>query len=279
MATPGPRIGTAGWSIPRAVADRFPSEGSGLERYAAVFDAVEINSTFYRSHRASTFLRWAMRTPDSFRFSVKAPRAITHEARLVDGAEALGRFLSELEALRAKLGVLLVQLPPSLAFDPAVAEAFFGALRARETELQVACEPRHGSWLSPAANELLVGFRIARVAADPALHPLSGEPGGWTGLSYFRLHGAPRMYYSAYGPEAVRTLARRLEGDRSGMAWCVFDNTTLGAAAADALELKRVLARAPARPAFSTRGGAPLELTASGRVRRQRAAMIRASRE
>ncbi len=241
--TSGPHVGTAGWSIPRAVADRFPAEGSGLERYAAVFDAVEINSTFYRPHRASTFLRWATCTPEGFRFSVKAPRAITHDARLVDCADALAGFLSELDPLRAKLGALLVQLPPSLAFDPAVAETFFGDLRKRESGLQVACEPRHASWFSAAADGLLAGFRVARVAADPALHPHAEEPGGWTGFSYFRLHGAPRMYFSAYSPEAVEALARRLDRGQGERPWCIFDNTASGAATADALELLRVTSR------------------------------------
>jgi uncharacterized protein YecE (DUF72 family) len=256
MAKPNTHIGTAGWSIPRAIADRFPAEGSGLERYAAVFDAVEINSTFYRSHRGSTYLRWATHTPAGFRFSVKTPRAITHDARLVNGADALARFLSELDPLRAKLGVLLVQLPPSLAFDPGVAEAFFGGLRGREHKLQVACEPRHESWFSAAADDLLSGFRVARVAADPALHPLAGEPGGWKGLLYFRLHGTPRMYYSAYGPETVRGFARRLERDQSKSAWCIFDNTALGAAAADALEILRVMSRGSDRREFHPLGDA-----------------------
>lgn len=237
MTAPGPHIGTAGWSIPRAVSGRFPAEGSGLERYAAVFGAVEINSTFYRPHRGATYLRWAACTPGGFRFAVKAPRAITHEAGLTAGADAMMRFLAELDPLRAKLGVVLVQLPPSLAFDPAVAEAFFGTLRKREPRLQLACEPRHASWFSPAAHALLAGLRIARVAADPARHPLAGEPGGWTDLAYFRLHGAPRMYFSAYGPEQIGALARRLERVQAGEAWCIFDNTALGAAAADALEL------------------------------------------
>lgn len=236
-------IGTAGWSIPRTAADRFPADGSGLERYASVFDAVEINSTFHRPHLASTYARWAAQTPESFRFAVKTPRAITHDARLVNAEEALGRFLSELDPLRAKLGVLLVQLPPSLAFDPVVAEAFFGALREREHSLPVACEPRHPSWFLRAANELLAGFGIARVAADPALHSLGGDPGGWTGLSYFRLHGAPRVYYSAYGPDRVAALARRLKGLRSQEVWCVFDNTASGAATADALELVHAASR------------------------------------
>ncbi len=159
----------------------------------------------------------------------------------MDCAEALERFLSELDPLRAKLGALLVQLPPSLSFDPAVAGAFFSALRKDEPGLQVACEPRHATWFSPAADELLAGFRIARVAADPAVHPLAGEPGGWRGLSYFRLHGAPRMYRSAYGPQATGALAGRLDPSPGAQAWCIFDNTASGAAAADALELVRQL--------------------------------------
>ena len=242
MVAPRPRIGTAGWSIPRAVAGRFPSDGSGLERYAAVFDAVEINSTFYRPHRPATFARWAERTPEAFRFSVKVPRVITHDARLAGAEDDLGRFLSELDPLRPKLGVLLVQLPPSLAFDAAVAAGFFGALRQREPALPVACEPRHASWLSPEADQLFSGLHVARVAADPALSPAAAEPGGWPGLTYFRLHGSPRMYRSAYGPEAAARLAERLRSVRSGEAWCIFDNTASGAAAADALELAGRLA-------------------------------------
>ena len=243
--SPRRHIGTAGWSIPRAAADRFPTAGSSLERYAAVFDAAEINSTFYRSHRASTYRRWAEATPDRFSFSVKAPRAITHDARLMDADEALERFRSELEPLRAKLGALLVQLPPKLAFDAAVAEAFFRALRTREPELLVACEPRHASWFTPAADTLLAGFSVARVAADPPLHPSAGEPGGWTGAWYFRLHGAPRAYFSAYGPQAVEALAQRLDRGRGKEIWCIFDNTASGAAAADALELQRVMRPSP----------------------------------
>ncbi|HEX4097199.1 MAG TPA: DUF72 domain-containing protein [Caulobacteraceae bacterium] len=247
MVTPGVRIGTAGWSIPRAAAGRFPPQGSGLERYAAVFDAVEINSTFYRSHRPATFARWAERTPAGFAFSVKLPRAITHEARLVEAAGLFGRFLSELEPLRAKLAVLLVQLPPSLAFDAAVARAFFDAARQQEPGLPIVCEPRHASWFSPEADALLADFRIARVAADPALVPPAGEPGGWPGLGYFRLHGSPRMYRSAYGPGAVARLAERLRRLPAGEAWCIFDNTASGAAAADALDLAERLARPAAR--------------------------------
>jgi hypothetical protein len=93
------RIGTAGWSIALAHADAFPAEGAGLERYAARFDCSEINSTFHRPHRASTYERWAASVPEGFRFSAKLPKTITHERRLVDAEPLLAAFLAEVQPL------------------------------------------------------------------------------------------------------------------------------------------------------------------------------------
>ncbi|MGZ9032643.1 MAG: DUF72 domain-containing protein [Burkholderiaceae bacterium] len=76
------RIGTAGWSIPRARAERCASEGSHLARYARVLSCAEINTSFHRSHRYEVYARWAAQTPSGFRFAVKVPRAITHDQRL-----------------------------------------------------------------------------------------------------------------------------------------------------------------------------------------------------
>ena len=119
------RIGTAGWSLPAAVRNDFPPGDSLLERYAHVFDAVEINSSFYRPHQIKTYARWAASTPADFRFAVKMPREITHERRLVNVDAILGGFLSEAAGLGDKLGAVLVQLAPSLTFDPGVAATFF----------------------------------------------------------------------------------------------------------------------------------------------------------
>jgi len=237
-----PRVGTAGWAIPRPVADRFPQVGSGLQRYAARFDAAEINSTFYRPHRASTFQRWRETTPDGFRFAAKVPKAVTHESRLVDCQARLAAFVAEVAALGEALGPLLVQLPPSFAFDRAVAEPFFAELR-DVFDGQVACEPRHPTWFEPPVDALLRAFRVARVAADPARVAEAAHPGGWTGLGYWRLHGSPRMYYSAYGPAALEALAAEVSRGEADEAWVIFDNTTSGAAAADALALQALLAR------------------------------------
>ncbi len=233
-------MATAGWAIPRAVADHFPSQGSALERYADQLDAVEINSTFYRSHQANTYRRWASATPPWFRFALKLPKSITHEARLVNATSLVTAFCHEALHLGDRLGPLLVQLPPSLAWDPAVAEPFFHELR-RLWPRAVVCEPRHPSWFEAGADAIMAAQGIGRVAADPPRHPAAGSPGGWRGIAYWRRHGSPRMYYSTYDPAALLALAADIQG-ASSEAWCVFDNTASGAAAANALTLRSMVA-------------------------------------
>jgi uncharacterized protein YecE (DUF72 family) len=236
-------IGTAAWTVPARHAGEFPGEGSHLERYSRRFPAVEINSSFYRPHRPDTYRRWAAMVPAGFRFSVKMPKEITHTRRLVDAGEPLERFLAEAGSLGEALGPLLLQLPPSFAFGEAGVSAFLRLLRER-TDGDVACEPRHRSWFTDEVEQLLAGFRVARVGADPALVPRAAEPGGWPGLAYYRLHGSPRMYYSPYAPDDLRALGHRLSA-RSGATWCIFDNTAEGWATHDALLLQRELG--PAR--------------------------------
>jgi uncharacterized protein YecE (DUF72 family) len=231
------RVAVAGWSIPKEYNEHFPAAGSHLERYSARFPAVEINSSFYKSHRPVTYARWADSVPESFRFSVKVPKSVTHERRLVDVSAVLDSFLAEVSQLGDKLGPLLVQLPPSLPFDAEVAETFFTVLTNR-FDGRVAVEPRHASWFKPAAERLLTKYCVARVAADPAVVPAAAEPGGWDGLVYYRWHGSPKVYYSSYADEQLEALAATLtRAARSAQVWCVFDNTAAFAATANALHI------------------------------------------
>jgi len=226
------------------VRERFPPGSSLLHRYSAVFPAAEINSSFYRPHRPATYARWAESVPDGFRFAVKLPRAITHEAALVDCEAPLTRFAGEIAGLGEKRGPVLIQLPGRFAFDPAPADSFFKAF-GTIIGGQAVCEPRHPSWFEPEADQLLRDHRIARVAADPARVPAAAEPGGWPGLAYFRLHGSPRIYWSKYEPDALAAWAGRAAACLSGgtPSWVIFDNTTSGAATGDALALGEALAR------------------------------------
>lgn len=235
-------IGCAGWALPRDVQDRFPGAGSHLQRYAAHLPVVEINSSFHRPHRHAVYARWAASVPPHFRFAVKLPKTITHVAKLRDCAAELDEFLGQATGLGEHLGCLLVQLPPSLAFDAVIAGAFLDLLRSRWPGA-VSLEPRHASWFTGEVDLFLAARLVARVLADPVLHPGGDRPGGWDGLAYLRLHGSPRTYYSSYEPEVLQALARRLAGAvRDGQSvWCIFDNTASGAATHNALALQQWL--------------------------------------
>ena len=231
------RIGTAGWAIRREHQTVFPGEGSHLARYARVFSAIEINSSFYRPHRASTYAKWAKETPNGFSFAVKMPRTITHDAKLRDAHDQLQKFFDECGALSEKLGCVLIQLPPSLAFDAEAARDFLKVLRALYPG-RAALEPRHASWFAKAADSVLTRFKIARVAADPIPAKIqdvkhAAVPGGWDGFAYWRLHGSPKIYYSEYDTDFLAALAQRIGPDD----WVIFDNTALGHATTNARAL------------------------------------------
>ena len=233
-------IGCAGWSLGRDLVSRFPVEGTHLQRYASQLNGVEINSSFYRPHRRQTYARWADSVPDSFRFCVKVPKHITHERRMQDCGRALDEFVGQCSGLEDRLGCLLVQLPPSLAFDYSIAEAFFIELRFLY-DGPVVLEPRHASWLD--AEPLLIQHRIARAAVDPSRISHDDLPGGWPGLRYWRLHGSPRIYFSDYEGPALQSLAIQLQAanDAGEATWCMFDNTASGAALGNALTLAKLL--------------------------------------
>jgi uncharacterized protein YecE (DUF72 family) len=235
-------IGTAGWNIPRRSAQRFSGEGTHLQRYAGLFCGTEINSSFHRSHACTTYERWAAATPGGFKFAVKLTREITHDARLMRPSGLLDRFIDETSGLGDKRGPILVQLPPSLAFDSRVVGRFFDCVR-RSYDGPLVCEPRHATWALPGAEKMLTRYRVARVAADPPRVPAFREPGGWSGIVYFRLHGAPRTYWSPYSTQYLDALASTLRTVNSAAVWCVFDNTASGVAIENALELQHTCQR------------------------------------
>ena len=240
----GVHLGVAGWAIRREHSPRFANVGSHLQRYATLFNCVEINSCFYRPHRRSTYERWASSVPDPFRFSVKLPKVITHELRLVGAEERLDDFLEETSGLGYKIGPILIQLPPSFAFDLPVVRSFFDQLRTR-FEGDAVLEPRHETWFTEEVESLLREYRLARVAADPARVTAAAVPGGHDQPAYFRLHGSPRVYYSAYTPDFLDSVADSIQANvsRGVRTWCIFDNTALGFATSDALTVQALIAR------------------------------------
>ena len=235
-------VGVAGWSIRKEHTHLFAAEGTHLQRYASRFAAVEINSSFYQSHKRETYERWAKSVPAAFRFAVKAPKLLTHDACLEEVGEPLAQFVHEVRGLGRKLGCVLVQLPPSLAYDPRTVETFFAAFRARYRGAMV-CEPRHPTWFSGAGDRRLEAHGVGRVGADPPCAGDGGEPAASPRVVYYRLHGSPDMYYSSYDATYLSRLAARIGHLRRWPVWCIFDNTARGAATLNAIELNDILAQ------------------------------------
>lgn len=230
------RVGKAGWSLRKEHQPRFPNGGSHLERYAQRLPAVEINSSFRSWHRASSYERWAALVPADFRFSVKVHEDVTHHGGL-EAWQPMARQLQDSSNLGEKLGAYLVQLPPSHDFEPQRAQAFFEQLRAA-TQADIVCEQRHTSWFGDEPEALLREHRVGRVAADPPPDGGDGKPGGWQGIAYYRLHGSPDMYYSAYDESELSDLADQLRTVADGaVVWCIFDNTAAGEGTPNTLAL------------------------------------------
>ena len=236
------RIGTAGWAIPRPLAERLSGEGTHLERYAGQFNCCEINSSFHRAHATAQYAKWAAATPPGFRFAVKIPRLMTHELGLRTPGLPFDRFLAETDGLGARRGPLLLQLPPSHAFNARLVSRFFDHVRHRY-EGPLVCEPRHATWFCERASRVLEDYTVSRVAADPACAPGAEAPGAGPAPRYFRLHGSPRVDRSRYPSNFITQLAHVLTGAATcADVWCVFDNTAAGAAMENALELQAIVA-------------------------------------
>jgi uncharacterized protein YecE (DUF72 family) len=152
-------LGTQGWSYDSWVGSFYPpgiSKNAWLEAYAAQFNSVELDTTFYAIPRLSTISGWRTRTPEGFRFAAKFPQVITHEKRLVACQAETMRFLEAMTGLRDRLGPLLLQMPPS--FGATQADALESFLRDLPTDFQYVFESRHQSWLTKEMFPRLVAL-------------------------------------------------------------------------------------------------------------------------
>jgi uncharacterized protein YecE (DUF72 family) len=183
-------LGTSGWSYKEWVGPFYSTdEESKIHSYAEVFRAAEIDSTFYAYPAKGLAVGWQMNTPPGFLFTAKLPRTITHEERLdvqQGAAKDLMRFVIMMEPLATsgKLGCLLIQLPPSFAYDPAALENFFSVL---PKNISFAVEFRNLSWLRGETWRLLERHNVAYANVDEPLLP--PEVHVTADFTYFRWHG------------------------------------------------------------------------------------------
>ncbi|BBZ52505.1 hypothetical protein MHEI_42220 [Mycobacterium heidelbergense] len=211
-----------------------------LARYAEVFDTVELNASFYRWPKDSTFAGWRDQLPSGFTMSVKAHRGLTHYRRLSSPEPWIERFERCWQLLGDRHGVLLVQLHPEQRRDDARLDAF---LQSVPQSIRVAVELRHPSWNDEAVYRLLERRRAAYVVmSGPGL---ACVPRATTDLVYVRMHGPDRdaIYAGCYSDDELRSWAGRIvEWDADGRdVWAYFNNDLGGHAVRNALRLRELV--------------------------------------
>lgn len=208
------RIGCSGWvyaSWRQGIYEGVP-QARWLERYAELFDTVEVNATFYRLIKRTTVEGWVERTPPNFLFAVKGSRYLTHIRRLQGIEEGVERFWEPLEPLResGKLGPVLWQLPASFHRDDAVLASTLELL----PPARHCFEFRHASWFTPAVMRLLEEGGASLVIPHDGRRPLpEAKPVGE--LAYLRLHHGARGRNGNYSPTELDHWRRRIAAWRS----------------------------------------------------------------
>jgi uncharacterized protein YecE (DUF72 family) len=239
-------VGTSGWQY-RWWSERFYPQGlrqaDWLEFYAARFGTVEVNNAFYRLPEASTFAAWARRTPDDFVVAVKASRYLTHVKRLATPAEPVTRLLERAAHLGPKLGPVLLQLPPTLAADPARLDETLAAFAAARPGVRVAVEFRHPTWFDSGTRSLLEARGAALCLVDgPRLDTPVWRTAPWGYVRFHEGDGRPRPCYRR---ERLARWAERLAEQWAGDedVYVYFNNDGSGCAVRDAVRFAAAVAR------------------------------------
>ena len=260
------RIGTSGWNYPHwrdVLYPRGVKVADWLPWYASRYDTVEVNTTFYGQPRLTTVASWVERTPERFRFAMKMSRFLTHVKRLDPDAASIEKFETLAEAFGRKLGPVLVQLPPTFAFEAARVARFFERV-SHPPGRRYALEARHASWLCAQAIQLLGERGIGWCIADSSRY--RGAEGVTGGFVYLRYHGPKRMFSSAYDDTRLAREARRVRRwqERGIEVWAYFNNDARGHAVRNALRLRELVE--------GVRGTAPADRAASASEPRRRSA-------
>jgi uncharacterized protein YecE (DUF72 family) len=250
-------VGTSGWQYRHWRTSFYPpdvAQTRWLEHYAERFAAVEVNATFYRLPAERTVAGWAERTPPDMVLAVKASRYLTHLRRLREPEGPVALLLERARPLGAKLGPILVQLPPDLEADP---PALDRALAAFPAGVRVAVEPRHDSWFSEEVRSILAA-RGAALCLSDRRGPL-GPCWRTAGWGYLRLHEGRGRPVPCYAEDALEDWARRLAatwGPEEDV-FVFFNNDARCCAVRDAVRFAEAAARAGLRP---TRVPSPAEV-------------------
>lgn len=239
-------LGTSGFNYPHWRGRFYPPElpsRDWLKFYASYFPTVELNVTFYRLPRPTTFGNWYEQTPEDFIFALKGHRQITHYKRLKETEAELNKFFQHVSQLQHKLRVILWQLPPGLRADIKLLEDFIGALKAHPLASRVhhSFEFRHASWFSPEVYSLLSLAGYALCLADSPRWPRAEEI--TANFVYIRFHGSQKLYASSYTREELEEWAKKIKHwlTQGLDVYAYFNNDAQGYALSNAKDLLALL--------------------------------------
>jgi uncharacterized protein YecE (DUF72 family) len=244
MAAVTIHVGTSGWQYADWRGRFYPqklAQARWLEHYAARFGTVEVDNTFYRLPERSTFEKWAQRTPDDFVVALKASRYLTHVRRLMDPGDSVRLLMERVAGLGAKVGPILLQLPPTLRLEP---ERLEQTLAAFPAPTRVAVEFRHESWFTDSVERVLAEHGAALCIPDRASKLLSPlwRTAEWT---YIRFHEGRSRPAPCYGRGALESWLQRITSrwDASCDVYVYFNNDHRCCAVRDARNFARLAAR------------------------------------
>ena len=241
-------LGTSGWDYPEWVGPVYPRRGAEdkLRYYAGRFSIVEVNSTFYHLPSVAVAASWVRRTPSRFLFAAKFPQTITHEKQLVGADDALRQFLQVIRPVREanKFAAALLQLPPSLKFEPGTVRSFYESL---PKDLPVAVEFREPSWLAPESFELLKEFSLAYVIVDEPHLPIQLEVTAPFAYVRWHGHGTTIWYDYTYSPQEIAAWVPRVQAvaEKVETVYGFFNNHFRGDAAVNCQSLAEALGIPP----------------------------------
>ncbi|MGB9770632.1 MAG: DUF72 domain-containing protein [Candidatus Kapaibacteriota bacterium] len=234
-------IGTSGWAFPNWVGVLYPEglpQNKWLNFYSQIFNCVEVNSTFYRLFKPSTYLNWAKTVGNDFKFIIKVPQEISHKKKLVNAGKELDEFFENIENLRPKIGLVLLQLPPSFSTP---IDIFSDVIAYISSKFPLAVEFRNKYSRSEEVLDILIRNNCVYVNPDSPNNFLTNILTNRT--LYYRLHGRIALHKSSYNDEELEEIAssiKTFEG-RIDNAYIIFNNGMLGYSIPNAVKLQSLL--------------------------------------
>lgn len=233
-------IGTSGYNYKDWKGKFYPetiTQKKWLSYYAAQFNTVEINATFYGSFKRTTFENWAHQTPDDFSFTIKGTRFLTHIKRLKEPIEPLDRFFTEAGGLGKKLTCCLWQFPKSFVKKDETIDRLQNFLSLLPKNIKQVFEFRDTSWFSDEVFSLLNKYRAGFVLNDSSVFPEIEVV--TDSIVYIRFHGPGALYASSYRDEQLLTWAEKIsEFLKQFDVYCYFNNDWDARAITDASKLQ-----------------------------------------